>query len=241
VPGPLSAMIIVTYTSPTPPTPPSSDTTGGSSTVSGGTAGNSPSTTNTSGPVVKGEPLIFKTTFDHEGHYVGAASDWQLDLEGGSAPYAISVDWGDGQHSLISRPQAGTFDVEHVYQKPGGYRGSYVTKFSASDANGSQTFLQLLAIVNNPPSKAAASGSKSGTSSSGFSIQNLIPGLGTSTSGKGGVTGATRTYVLALFKYIWPSYLFAVLLLVSFWLGERREYQYLKPRLKKRHHKARHA
>ncbi len=210
VPGPLSNTVSVTYQTPVPPKPP---TTGG---------GSNPSTTNTNGPNVQGQPLIFKTTFVYEGHYVGAPSTWELDIEGGTAPYAVSVDWGDGQHSLVSRPRAGYFTVRHVYQKPGGYRGSYVTKFSASDADGSETLLQLMAIVNNPPDNPASSN------------HNLLSGLGNlGKAGTGSGTGTIDGYVLTLLKYVWPSYLIVVLMLLSFWLGERREYQHLKPRLKR--------
>jgi len=210
VPGPWSNTVNVTYNPPQPVTPPST----------GGNEGN-PSTTNTGGPTVYGEPLIFKTNFVYEGHYVNSPTTWELDIEGGNAPYAISVDWGDGQHSLISRSKAGTFNFSHTYKKPGpGYQGSYVTKFSASDEAGQQTFLQLMAIVNNPPGAAIASGN------AGHSSNNTFQ------SGAGNVYSS----FLTLMKYIWPSYFLAVLLLVSFWLGERREYERLKPRLRKARH-----
>ncbi len=229
VPGPLSGLVTVTYTPPLSPTPPTSTPAGGTSgnsypndsgPTSAGTSSppvaNHRSTTNASGPVVQGEPLIFKTSFVYEGHYVGTASSWQLAIEGGTAPYAISVDWGDGKHSLISRQQAGPFTMEHIYQKTGGYRGSYAPKFTASDAANNQTFLQLLAIVNNPPA-GAGSGHKG--------IQATLIG-GSSMSQD----------VSKLLKYIWPGYGMVVLMLASFWLGERREYRSLKPRLKKARH-----
>lgn len=215
VPGPMSSTVSVTYKPSVPPKPPA---TGGES-----TAGSNSSTTNTSGPEVQGQPLIFKTTFVYEGHYVGTTSTWELDIEGGNAPYAISVDWGDGQHSLVSRPRAGNFTLEHVYHKPGGYHGSYVTKFLASDADGSETLLQLMAIVNNPPDSAKGSS------------HSLVPGAGSLGNGSG-ATHTFDTYILTLLKYIWPGYLVVVLMLVSFWLGERREFQHLKPRLKKVRH-----
>jgi len=214
--GPLSNIVTVQYNPPVPPKAPDSSGTGGT-----------PSTTNTSGPNVYGEPLIFKTNFVYEGHYVDTVTTWQLDIEGGTAPYAISVEWGDGQHSLLSRPKAGTFTVQHTYTKPGsGYRGSYVTKFSASDSDGAQTILQLLAIVNNPPSALFLNNA------------NGHGAAGGSTSGSAGGSGENvRSYVLTLMKFIWPTYGVAVLLVISFWLGEQREYL----RLKSHHKKVRHA
>lgn len=218
VAGPWSNTVNVSYNPSQPVTPPST-----------GEPGNNPSTTNSGGPKVYGEPLIFKTNFVYTGHYVGQATTWQLDIEGGEAPYAVSVDWGDGAQSLVSRSRAGNFTITHIYQKPGsGYRGSYVTKFTASDQNGNLGFLQLMAIVNNPPSSTAHGhagiGSTNGNGQSGSS---------------GGIL--TKSYLLTILKYVWSSYLFAVLLLLSFWLGERREYQRLKPLLKNQRKRVRHA
>src|SRR6185503_12755606 len=97
-----------------------------------------PPTTGTNGGKGSGssgsitEPLIFKTTFSYLGYYTGTTTRWAMDLEGGNPPYAISVEWGDGHHSLLSRPDAGVFYLDHQYTKAGGYKGSYVVNFSAS-------------------------------------------------------------------------------------------------------------
>jgi hypothetical protein len=214
VPGPISNIVSVTYTPPTPP-PGSSSSSSGSSASSSSTttSGNSSSATNTGGPVAPSEPLIFKTNFTYQGQYTGTAATWQLDIEGGTAPYAISVDWGDGSHSLISQPHAGLFSIDHTYKKAGGYKGSYVIKFSASDANGTQAFLQLLAIVNNPPGATGSTQHKPLT---------------------GAFSSTTPAYLAQIMKYVWPGYGIVVLMLTSFWLGERREYHYLfKPHLKR--------
>ena len=216
VAGPLSNPVNVTYTPPKPPTQPetpnpSTDTKPSSSstpsyTGSGQVSGGSGKTVMTTT-----SPLIFKTSYNFTGTYVGEQTTWQLDLEGGEPPYAISVDWGDGTHSLISRPRAGVFSIDHTYKKAGGYKGSYTVKFSASDANGTQTYLQLITIVNNPPSATGITRRPSG----------------------GGFGFASPQYLQQLFHYVWPGYLIVVLMLLSFWLGERREYRYLKPHLKK--------
>ena len=187
--GPLSNTVTVTYNPPQPP----------------------PSTTSTSGKPNSGgtiaEPLIFKTTFSYLGYYTGTTTQWALDLEGGNPPYAISADWGDGQHSLLSRTKAGTFTFTHQYKKAGGYKGSYVVSFSAVDSDNQQTFLQTMAIINNPP---AGAGSTKPT-----------PTVG----------GGSSSYLHTLLRYVWPGYAIVLLMLISFWLGERREFSYLK------HHK----
>ena len=198
VPGPLSNLVTVTYQPPN-----------GTPAVNTNTSANSGSAPTKTLP----EPLIFKTTYTFQGHYTNQSTTWQLDLEGGTVPYSISVDWGDGSHSLLSRPSAGVFSMTHTYQKPGGYRGNYVVTFSASDAKGQQTFLQLMTIVNNPPPGAAATTSHRGSA--------------------GTIVGAAPGFLQQLFHYVWPVYLLIILLLTSFWLGERREYHHLRPQLKK--------
>jgi hypothetical protein len=203
VPGPMSNSVIVTYNPPVPPTPPGEE------------PGN-PSSDSTPRPGVsrvpgqKFIPLIFKTTFEYKGQYTGKQQTWQVSIEGGTPPYAISVDWGDGSSSLISRAKEGVFTAEHTYKKAGKYKGSYPVKFSAIDTDGNQTFMQLLSIVNNPPLASGAVKPEPG---------NNRP-----------------DYITTLLKYIWPGYAIVVLMLLSFWLGERREYWVLTQRRKRHRH-----
>lgn len=205
-PGPVSGIVTVTYE----PKQSGGNTPGmapGKPAVPG-QAGNG---STGSGTAELAEPLIFKTNYTYQGHYVGQASAWQLAIEGGMAPYAIAVDWGDGTRGLLSRPGAGSFAMEHIYKKPGAYKGSYVLKFSATDNNGEEAFLQLMTIVNNPPA-------------------------GVAIAKHAGGENATPSYLTPLLRYVWPGYGVCVLMLFSFWLGERHEFGQLKPRLKKVRH-----
>ncbi len=205
--GPFSSVVSVTYT----PVVPHASSGNQSSGATGGNSGTTSGGQRNQAANPAYEPLIFKTIYRYEGHYIGQSSGWQLAIEGGTAPYAISVDWGDGSHDLISRVRAGSFNLDHIYKKPGAYKGSYVVKFSATDSEGAQAFLQLMTIVNNPPGGAGV-------------------------SGRSDTTGSMPDYLSPLLKYIWPGYAIVVLMLLSFWLGERREYYYLKPRLKRVRH-----
>jgi len=86
----------------------------------------------------------------------GATLSWPLLLSGGTGPYAISVDWGDGTPAdLKSQPLAGEIDISHVYSQSGIY---HVT-VKVTDANGVSAFLQLVAVANGKPSGAAAGSS----------------------------------------------------------------------------------
>lgn len=66
---------------------------------------------------------------------------WPILLSGGTGPYAVSVDWGDGSTTdLFSLDAAGTFNIKHTYKKAGIY--NVIVK--ATDKNGGTAFLQLV-------------------------------------------------------------------------------------------------
>ena len=214
VPGPVSAPIAVYYDPPQPsvipdtPTPATSTSSRSKPATQGFSVNAAP---NSSAPVTTISPLTLSTDFTIRGYYIGQQSIWQLNLEGGTSPYALAIDWGDGSNSVASRGEAGQVRLTHTYEKPGGYHGSYVVKFTATDAAGSQTYLQLLVIVNS----------------------RLPSPVGTTQPNDGGyASGMLHT----LRNYVWPSYGVVVLMLASYWLGERREYRVLKPRLRRTRH-----
>lgn len=104
-------------------------------------------------------------------------------LVGGSGPYAVSWDWGDGATSLSSQPSEGTVSGSHTYDRAGNYR--VVVK--VSDAQGNAAFLQLVTVVNGPITAVGASNS----------------------NGKGALPGSLLTawplYLLAIFmvSFFW--------------------------------------
>ena len=152
--------------------------------------------------------MLLKSTFTYQGFYVGDPVSYHVSIDGGQAPYAIAVDWGDGQHTLLSRASSGEFDLTHTYQAAGGYHGSYLIKVSATDAKGQQTNLQLLTIVNAQTS---------------------------ATAGQSTASGGGKSAIQQALRYIWPSYGVVVLLVTSFWLGERYEFGLLRPKRTIRH------
>lgn len=75
---------------------------------------------------------------------------WPILLSGGSGPYAISVDWGDGKPpDLMSLGFPGPFNIKHAYDSAGVY--NVVVK--AVDRDGGTAFLQLVAVANGPLSQ----------------------------------------------------------------------------------------
>lgn len=63
---------------------------------------------------------------------------------GGTPPYAISIDWGDGTSDVFSKDATDPFTTDHVYKTP----GYYTVKIKVSDKNGQQAGLQFVLLVN---------------------------------------------------------------------------------------------
>jgi uncharacterized membrane protein len=78
---------------------------------------------------------------------------WPLTISGGSAPYAVSVDWGDsGDNTLLSRAAAGDFTIEHIYEQS----GTYNIVIKAIDVNGAAAFLQVVGVKIGPTDQTSA-------------------------------------------------------------------------------------
>lgn len=185
-------------------------------TVYSGTPGQASSSQ--ASPATQALPLLVRTNFHFQGYYTGQSAHLPFSIEGGVAPYAVGIDWGDDTRDLFSRPSAGAFDPVHVYKKHGAYRGSYVITATVTDSVGESTYLQTMTVINDVP---VAKTTKTPESTGG-----VIQGISVLQSGDLG----------RLVKYVWPSYGVVVLMLTSFWLGERRELRYLKPHRRKVHH-----
>ena len=151
-----------------------------------------------------GAPLTLKTAFVYKGFYVNQPIEWPLEIGGGTAPYAFNVDWGDGSNSVISRKDAGQFNLKHTYAKPGGYKGSYKIMVQASDTDGSYAYVEFFVIVN------ARSQDIIGSiySKPPPSINNLR----------------------GLLWVAWPAYVAIFMMALTFKLGEREEFLILKRR-----------
>lgn len=89
--------------------------------------------------------LLLTSNYAKRGANPGETLTWPIIISGGTPPYAISVDWGDGKtQDLISRDIAGTFTLQHVYDNA----GTYTVTIKASDKNGLSAFLQVVAVAN---------------------------------------------------------------------------------------------
>lgn len=91
------------------------------------------------------ERIIMTSVFARKGTNPGQELVWPLTISGGKAPYAISVDWGEGDINdvyVISSP--GEFKIKHTYKQAGIYR----VLIKATDSEGNVGFLQITVVVN---------------------------------------------------------------------------------------------
>lgn len=144
-------------------------------------------------PASAANQLVITSDAYYKGVKVSTPQQWTLTIQGGQAPYAVDIGWGDGTSDLISRGTGGSFTVQHTYQKAGsGNPPSYTLTAQATDQTGLKSFLQLSNIV---------SGNQTGVVSSlhhGYDLSRAI-------------------------RLAWQSLLGLLLIILAFWLGERRE------------------
>jgi hypothetical protein len=112
-----------------------------------------------------GTQLTLSSAYAERGSPPGQELTWPIILNGGTAPYALSIDWGDGSgNDLQSVSGAGSVTISHTYKTAGVYK--VVVK--ATDKNGAEAFLQLVGQAT------GAIQSNSGKSSSGIIIEYRI-------------------------------------------------------------------
>lgn len=157
------------------------------------------------------EPFLLTSDFKYQAKRNGQSCSWELGISGGTAPYAIAVDWGDGQASQYVRADKAGFTIEHTYSVRTLTEKNYVVLVSATDQHGATTILQLTAVIKG----SAVSVSASGT---GFSA----------------VLGGVQRWLWV----VWPVYIAVLLMALSFWIGEREAYQRFLVRRRMAHAKA---
>lgn len=92
-----------------------------------------------------GELMTLTSSYGRRSSAAGSELGWPLQLDGGTGPYAFSIDWGDGSPSqLLSRTSPGVFNIAHAYKRAGIYRVSV----RVADTNGVTAFLQVIALAN---------------------------------------------------------------------------------------------
>lgn len=160
--------------------------------------GGSPAAAPVTGLNFGGPQLLLNTDAAFRGVFPGDDLTMPIDVIGGSPPFAISLQWGDGQNNNVPRGDNTTFRTAHKYARAGNYK----ITLQATDSTGRVAFLMVAAIVNGQPDLAAAA-AKNNAASPDFTSRLLI---------------------------LWPLYASTLAVVISFWLGERREKHILQKR-----------
>lgn len=126
--GPFSNSVTVYYDTPLPPTLPTSflDFTGAQ--------------------------LLLDTDAVYRGSFPGQTLNVPITIIGGTAPYAVTVDWGDGTTKVIPRGNNSVFNASHAYKKA----GTYTITLQATDSKGLTAYIQVVAIINGQPAGVAS-------------------------------------------------------------------------------------
>lgn len=99
----------------------------------------------TNGAAIIANPLSLSTEQILKGAWTGEAVQWAVRLDGGTSPYALNFDWGDGSQSdLVSQSASGTIGVSHIYNSA----GNYTARVNVTDASGAVDSLGLLMLVH---------------------------------------------------------------------------------------------
>lgn len=88
--------------------------------------------------------VLLTSNFAKKGADPGETITWPVILSGGTGPYAVSVDWGDGKNTLLTQAFPGSFDIKHAYDSS----GIYTVLIKVTDSAGNSAFLQLSAVAN---------------------------------------------------------------------------------------------
>jgi hypothetical protein len=97
-------------------------------------------------------PLLIHAAYRYQTHYQGEQWSWDVGISGGTVPYKVTIDWGDGTMSNRDRDGSDLFTISHSYNNPGVYQPTIRVVDAGGNSN-TTMLLQLLAIVK--PSNGA--------------------------------------------------------------------------------------
>lgn len=172
------------------------------------------STTFTPSPVkYDTTPMTIIQNYQHQIYPTGSTITWNIAINGGVAPFAVTTNWQDGTIDTLVRTDNAMFQLSHTYHLPNVQKHTYAVKVSIVDSRGDMANMQLMATVvnkNAPPETAA-----------------------------GLINSGLLTNLKSIFDnwiwVVWPFYLVVLLMAISFFLGERQEFARLVAPSKRPH------
>lgn len=119
-----------------------------------------------------------------------------INIEGGQAPYAISVQWGDGNQNVAPRAVAGNFSLSHSYSSS----NVYSILVSATDNLGNKATTEAAVLVGGPALTVSNFGGSSKQTRSALDI--VWPVYGISLAGLGLFWLGTKYELIKLSKFL---------------------------------------
>ncbi len=107
---------------------------------------------------LSGSQLLLTTDAAFRGSFPNQQLNVPITVIGGTAPFAINVEWGDSANQVVPTANDSTFNVSHAYTKP----GTYKITIQGSDSKHLSAFLTVAAIINGKPDVLAATTGKTG-------------------------------------------------------------------------------
>jgi hypothetical protein len=104
--------------------------------------------------------LLLNTDAVFRGTFPGQEMAVPISIIGGTPPYAVNIQWGDGSNRVEPRSDALKFNALHTYKRA----GTYQIVIQATDSQGRVAFLTVAVIVNGQPAAAIGSTSKPASS-----------------------------------------------------------------------------
>jgi len=151
-------------------------------------------------PSAPSKSFAITTSYNYQAFQVNENVPLNLIILNGVSPYAITINWGDGNTETVLRASTDISDITHTYGWINASEKDFTVKIQATDTIGQVSAVQLMAVVRNP--------AYTNTVSSVAHYSGLL-----------GLLMALRAWLWLL----WPAYIIIILMLISFWLGERRE------------------
>ena len=143
-------------------------------------------------------PILIQSEYSYQAHHTGQTFTFSMGVGGGTAPFDVVVDWGDKQQTKLTRNDQNSFLVTHTYNES----ADYPIIVTMTDANGTSSSLQLLAVVRDTLTPAAVTKPDSGPAA---------------------LLGDMKRFLWV----IWPVYIAVMLMVVSYWIGEQEAYNRL--------------
>jgi len=145
-------------------------------------------------------PLIVRAEYHYQVRLSTQPSELLVTLAGGTEPFTIHTDWGDGTTTTERRMDDAPFTVSHSYSTPAEANKDFVVLVHATDAQGQSALMQLSVVVKGTGLALVASST---------TFDQLLNDM--------------RHWIWV----IWPAYMIVVLMAIGYYLGEREEYQHL--------------